>query len=777
MRRGMFACFGLVFLILTVLLYLIKSFQSLAFLPIVVTGALVNVVRRIHTGGILSGLAVLGTPGTAMIQSNGESLVSTRRLMISSVIVFGTNTRMYTSTRIYTNRMRMGRSLLANRSSRVAGRTKSRLVSKDFVVSNRYRTELSGINRSSCVSGLALRTGRVRGNRRSRVVHSLSGLIGYINITVVPVKVMLITRSLMFRGTSFRSDIASVMTTIVKVVPRNLCLLTDITLTIDSVQLTRRGMLLRSVGYVRALTHISMLYMSGANAVARGAVGMRRLVPARRCSARGVKSLHLVIKSFISTVAGSGVAVTTVGRCFARSSNTGTVSGAKFSSTAGCDDTAFRSGACILKTPRFMLLSSCRRRGRGVARLTSANTHILMFNACTTRVSKGTLARPMAPLNCVLLTGPVHRTTGRAFRCFARRKIRIGIVSKSGPIAISGITGATNVGGTRGCISTSDLRARRSVGGTVLRGAIFKHIAPGRGERFIRTLGRTKGAITVAKSKIGSILTLGSTSYDVTVTSKDSTTTRTSRVMLLRSSFSYVPRIILRKEEMMGGVRQSTDLFLIGGVFSFLLDLFSMMFVFACPLRPSRMSLVDVFAVNVPTFFLTLRPGGGVVGKRFLAGMFLGTLPTTLASTLTIKTLIIFKGAFKMKRRSVSATTAVLLTVMKFVVLCGVDTPVGGLHTKVLNKYVTKLLFYDVCLGRLFTVAKVAAGYVVLFIMFTVTARPMLHCLAVLLKGKEFCCEHLHKGTPLRRRTWYTIGGGGTGMVVRGRGGVGVGQR
>ena len=67
---------------------------------------------------------------------------------------------------------------------------------------------------------------------------------------------------------------------------------------------------------------------------------------------------------------------------------------------------------------------------------------------------------------------------------------------------------------------------------------------------------------------------------------------------------------------------------------SFLLSLFSVVVMFTYPLEPSQISLISMFTIGVPAFFLALEPNKNIIKGKFLTNVFLKALPAALTDAL-----------------------------------------------------------------------------------------------------------------------------------------------
>ena len=81
-----------------------------------------------------------------------------------------------------------------------------------------------------------------------------------------------------------------------------------------------------------------------------------------------------------------------------------------------------------------------------------------------------------------------------------------------------------------------------------------------------------------------------------------------SQVVLLESDFACMPSVVLEGRRVVNNIQRSASLFLVKNIFSFLLSLFSVAFMITYPLEPSQISLISMFTIGIPAFFLALQP-------------------------------------------------------------------------------------------------------------------------------------------------------------------------
>lgn len=103
-----------------------------------------------------------------------------------------------------------------------------------------------------------------------------------------------------------------------------------------------------------------------------------------------------------------------------------------------------------------------------------------------------------------------------------------------------------------------------------------------------------------------------------------------AQVVLLESDFSKMPSVVLEGRRVVNNIQRSASLFLVKNIFSFLLSIFSAVFMITYPLEPSQVSLISMFTIGVPGFFLAMETNKSRIKGNFLANVLLRALPAGL---------------------------------------------------------------------------------------------------------------------------------------------------
>ena len=174
-----------------------------------------------------------------------------------------------------------------------------------------------------------------------------------------------------------------------------------------------------------------------------------------------------------------------------------------------------------------------------------------------------------------------------------------------------------------------------------------------------------------------------------------------------------------------------------------LLSIFSMVFMIDYPLEPSQVSLIGMFTIGIPSFFLALEQNKNPIQGNFLVNVFVKALPAGLTDFLVVSGLVVFSREFPVDAECISTCCTVLVAVVGFMVLYRVAKPMTKSHVILLVSMIVALIFCMLCFGNLFAITEISKQCAMLLTIFAVITEPVLRYLSMLTERMENWCKKL----------------------------------
>ena len=132
------------------------------------------------------------------------------------------------------------------------------------------------------------------------------------------------------------------------------------------------------------------------------------------------------------------------------------------------------------------------------------------------------------------------------------------------------------------------------------------------------------------------------------------------------------------------------------------MSLVSLFFGFSYPLEPSQISLISLFTIGIPAFFLALEPNQNRIREHFMINMLIKALPAALTDALAVAALVIFGQIFGVDDTDISTAATMLLAIVGFMILYNISAPLNKMRTAVLAGCVGAFVFCSIFLNNLF---------------------------------------------------------------------------
>ena len=151
-----------------------------------------------------------------------------------------------------------------------------------------------------------------------------------------------------------------------------------------------------------------------------------------------------------------------------------------------------------------------------------------------------------------------------------------------------------------------------------------------------------------------------------------------------------------------------------------------MCFIINYPLEPSQVSLISMFTIGIPAFFLALQPNINIIQGSFLTNVLVKALPAGITDVLVVGALVVFGQVFEVNEADISTACTMLLSIVGFMILYNISKPMNTLRWCVWGGSIVGLLLCSIYLGDLFAIRGMSTKCIMLFVVFAIVTEPMM---------------------------------------------------
>lgn len=736
--ENMFTYFNLIFVVLAVLLCLVGSFRNLTFLPVIIANTLIGIIQEIRAKQVLDKLTMLNAPKALVVRNGKKTEINAEELVLDDIVIFKAGDQVCADAEVCAGEVQVNESLLTGESDEITKRSGSKLMSGSFIVSGQCHARLDKVGKDSYISKLTLQAKEMQSKEQSEMIRSLDKLVKWVGIAIIPIGIVLFSQAFFFQHDGFRESVISMIAAVIGMIPEGLYLLASVALAVSSMRLAQKKVLLHDMKCIETLARVDVLCVDKTGTITENTMRVKELIKTEEYDEEENGPLPMLVGDFAAAMTKDNITMKAVKEYFTAATERKAISKTGFSSATKYSSVTFEDGRYVLGAPEFVLKEKYNQYEEEILKYASSGARVLVFGYYDQEIDGKVLEHGITPYGFILLENPIREAAEETFTYFAEQGVEVKVISGDNPVTVSRIAKRAGIKNAENFIDASELKDEASLRKAVLEHTVFGRVTPNQKRKFVRILQEAGHTVAMTGDGVNDVLALKDADCSIAMASGSDAAAQASQLVLLESDFSCMPQVVLEGRRVVNNIERSASLFLVKNIFSFLLSVASVVFMFTYPLEPSQISLISMFTIGVPAFFLALEPNKNRIEGRFLPNVLLKALPAALTDALAVAALTIFGRTFDVNGTDISTAATMLLAIVGFMILYKISEPMNKIRAGILSGCIVGLLFCSIYLKDLFAITHMTTECVMLFVVFAIATEPVLRYLTVLIGKIRF---------------------------------------
>lgn len=725
-KSNLFTYFNLVFAILTGLLVAAESYRSLTFLPVVIANMLIGIVQEIRAKKVLDELTMLNAPKALVIRDGKQEEINAEELVLDDIVLFRAGDQICADAVVQQGTAAVNESLLTGEADELRKEPGDVLMSGSFLVSGACYARLDKVGADSYISRLTLEAKAIDRKQRSEMLRVLDKLVGVMGILIVPIGILLFVQQYVFAGASFQSSIVSMVAAVIGMIPEGLYLLASVALVVSVIRLASRKVLVHDMKCIEALARADVLCVDKTGTITENEMQVSAVVPLPGFDPSQGHGLKACIAAFVAAMPEGNVTMQALKRYFKTPTEKKALSVVPFSSTYKYSAVTFEEGAYVLGAPEFVLREDYEVHRPLVESYSADGYRVVVFGKYDGTPDGEALTEKVIPMGLILLENPIRRDAPETFKFFAQQGVTVKVISGDNPLTVSQIALEAGIAGAERFVDASTLTSEEALREAAVSYTVFGRVSPEQKRQLVHALQAAGHTVGMTGDGVNDVLALKDADCSIAMASGCDAAAQVSQLVLLESDFSAMPSVVAEGRRVVNNIQRSASLFLVKNIFSFLMAVFSACFSINYPLEPSQMSLISMFTIGIPGFFLALQPNSDPIRGKFLSNVLEKALPAGLTDFLVVGALVVFGQVFGVDEADISTACTMLLAIVGFMILYHIGKPMNELRRTVLAGCILGLLSCSIWLGDIFGMEHMSLQCVLLFGVFAIVTEPVL---------------------------------------------------
>ena len=725
--------FNLIFLVIAILLMIVGSFRDLTFLPIIIANTLIGIVQEIRSKNILDKLSVLNAPKTTVVRDGKEQVIPVEELVLDDIVVFAAGNQISADAYVLKGEVHVNESLITGEADEITKHPGDNLLSGSFIVSGNCYAKLEKVGKDSYASKLTLEAKAVNQKEQSEMIRSLNVIVKSVGVMILPISIILFLQQHYFLGVSLRHSVTSTVAAIIGMIPEGLYLLTSAALVVSVQRLAKKKVLVHDMKCIETLARVNVLCVDKTGTITENKMTVNDVVSLDGFDASTMPELEKLIGDFAKAMEKDNETMIALEEHFKEGTGKQPISITSFSSATKYSSATFQDAVYVLGAPEFVLREQFTSYESKINAYGREGYRVLVFGIYHGKVTGKALTESVTPLGLILLSNPIRKEAKDTFQYFAKQNVEVKVISGDNPVTVSQVAKQAGIENAHSYVDASTLETKEQMEEAVRTYTVFGRVTPNQKRQLVQALKKAGNTVAMTGDGVNDVLALKDADCSIAMASGSDVAAQAAQLVLLESNFSCMPSVVLEGRRVINNIERSASLFLVKNIFSFLMAVFSILFMVNYPLQPSQISLISMFTIGIPAFCLALENNTKPIQGRFMSNVLYKALPAGLTDFLIVSAIVMFSVEFEMSATDVSTASTLLMSIVGFMILYRISKPMNHWRRTILISMMVGLLFCSLFMRDLFNINQISTKCAMLLVVFAIASESLFRYITLLI--------------------------------------------
>ena len=557
---------------------------------------------------------------------------------------------------------------------------------------------------------------------------SINKLIMWVGIAIIPIGIVLYYQAYFVNGESFSESIVSMVAAVIGMIPEGLYLLTTIALAMSTVRLAKEKVLLHNMKSIETLARVDVLCVDKTGTITENKMEVHGIEAINEMFGREETAIE-IISDFVENMTADNITMAAMKEYFKNTTNRKALSYTSFSSEFKYSSVTYADEVFVLGAPEMVLRDEYETYRELIERYSKKGLRTLVFGKYYGEIDGKALTEEVVPYALVFLSNKIREQAKETFEYFKQQNVQIKVISGDNPGTVSEIAKEAGIDGAEKYIDARELKDDMDFVNAVNEYNVFGRVTPKQKQQLVHALQNKGHTVAMTGDGVNDILAMKDADCSIAMASGSEATAQSAQVVLLESDFSKMPSVVLEGRRVVNNVQRSASLFLVKNIFSFLMSIFSAVFMITYPLEPSQISLISMFNIGIPAFLLAMEANKKRIEGKFLRNVFIKALPAGLTDFFAVAALVVCGKVFKLPSADIATAATMLLAIVGFMILSKISVPLNRYRIAVIAGNIAGLLLCSIFLGDIFALNGMSKICILLFVVFSFASESVFRLL------------------------------------------------
>ena len=680
-RSNLLTYFNLIFLLLAAALITVKaSIFNLSFLGVVIINAVIGIVQELRSKKVLDQLSILQSHEYTAVRDGGDVKLPSEALVRDDIVRFFAGEQVCADALVVSGECQVNEALVTGEADEIRKEPGAELLSGSFLVSGECLARLTAVGEDSFVSRLTLEAKRQKKPQRRGMMKSLSDLVKWIGVIIIPMGVLMAIKEIRWLGRDLTSGVTSTVGALVGMIPEGLYLLTSLALVAGVLRLARKKTLCRQLDCIETLARVDTLCVDKTGTVTENKMVVEDIV--LLCADRFIEDdVRMIMADYVHAMRSDNDTMAALRKYFTGQVNQPARDALPFTSARKYGGVSFHEDETyLLGAPEILLGDQLPRYADIIDEYSRKGCRVLLLTMYDGDLRDDPPAADKLPIALILLANKIRPEAPDTFAYFARQGVSVRVISGDNPVTVSEVAKRAGIPGAERWVDARTLQTDEEIFQAAADTVVFGRVTPDQKRRLVIALKKQGHTVAMTGDGVNDVLALKEADCSIAMASGSDVACQVSQIVLMESDFSALPSVVGEGRRVINNIERSASLYLVKNIFSMALAILSLLFALPYPLTPAQLGLVNGLTIGIPSFFLAMEPNDSRINGNFLKNILLRALPAGLTDLFLTEGVMLFYLAAGLEDKAVSTICAGIMGVVGLMMVFRTAKPMNRWH-------------------------------------------------------------------------------------------------
>ena len=658
--------------LLVVVLWL-SSFHDAVFGIVLVVNSAIGIIQELRAKRTLDKLSIISASLVTVIRNSIRTSIPSAEVVKDDVVTVSEGEQIVTDGEVLAMAgFEVDESLLTGEAEAVTKKVGDILLSGSFVLAG------EGVYRATHVGEYSYSSKLAAEAKKFSVVHSelqtsINTILRFVSWILVPAALLLFFTE-KDNSNSLSAAMFATVSGLVGMIPQGLVLLCSVAFAVSVIRLGKRNVLVQELPAVETLARVDVVCFDKTGTLTEGPLGFNRL-EVLEPSLPVDEALSAVAHEFAYSGEHMYVALSQAKKD-PLWHVTATV---PFSPKRRFSAATFENqGSWIMGAPEVLLekVLSGQHLLSISANLARSGARVLLLAHTKEEVTNDSLPT-LTAAGFVVLTEKVRHDAPEALKYFEAQGVSVKVISGDNPFTVATIAREAGLLATGEPVDARVLSENpEDLLKIMEEHSVFGRVSPQQKKAMIQALQKSGHVVAMLGDGVNDVLAIKQADVGITVGTGTSAAKAVAQLVLLDGTFATLPHVVAEGRRVLGNMERVANLFVTKTVYATLLVVSLGLLEWPFLLLPRQFTLIDIFTIGVPAFFLALAPNTKRYETGFLSRLMRFALPAgTVLALAVVVSVVLAKINIPVELPHIRTLATLVLSILGLYVLAALALP------------------------------------------------------------------------------------------------------